>query len=339
MLVDGRAGWLAATAARGQHDRARPEEERPPVQRQACDHRKRTYRRTMPVGSQLSIVVNGRTVTVADDGASLLEVLRDRARHHVDEGRVQPAGAVRVLHRARRRRAAGRVRDTGTPRRGPVDHDTGRHGRTGAAVGGRVLRAPARASAASARPASSCASTRCASAGQGSTTSTRSSARSWRTCAGAPAGAPSSTRGAPTSAEATREVTRDLERASARALARGRLGTAGRSRRGARRRTASPTTPRRRTRWSRCQTAAGAGLWPRRSWRRGAARRKVQGRRTTVDVGHPVALPDGDWSVTLQTQWVEPAYLETDASWCLPGESRRRRWPTVVRSAARSTRT
>jgi CO/xanthine dehydrogenase Mo-binding subunit len=51
--------------------------------------------------------------------------------------------------------------------------------------------------------------------------------------------------------------------------------------------------------------------------RRAAA--KVQGRRTTIDVSHPIALPEGDWRLTLQTQWVEPAYLETDASWCVPG--------------------
>jgi aerobic-type carbon monoxide dehydrogenase small subunit (CoxS/CutS family) len=46
---------------------------------------------------------------------------------------------------------------------------------------------------------------------------------------------------------------------------------------------------------------------------------KVQGRRTTIEATHPIAVPEGDWSVTLQTQWVEPAYLETDASWCAPG--------------------
>jgi xanthine dehydrogenase small subunit len=50
-----------------------------------------------------------------------------------------------------------------------------------------------------------------------------------------------------------------------------------------------------------------------------AAAGKVQGRRTTLDLRWPVAVPDGDWSRTLQTTWTEPAYLETDASWCLPG--------------------
>ena len=34
---------------------------------------------------------------------------------------------------------------------------------------------------------------------------------------------------------------------------------------------------------------------------------------------HPVAVPEGEWALTLQTTWVEPAYLEPDASWCRPG--------------------
>ena len=46
---------------------------------------------------------------------------------------------------------------------------------------------------------------------------------------------------------------------------------------------------------------------------------KVQGRSTTVPLVHPVELPPGDWAVTLVTTWVEPAYLEPDASWCSPG--------------------
>lgn len=50
-----------------------------------------------------------------------------------------------------------------------------------------------------------------------------------------------------------------------------------------------------------------------------AAAGKVQGRHTTADSAPPIPVPDGDWAVTLQTSWVEPAYLETDASWCEPG--------------------
>ncbi len=50
-----------------------------------------------------------------------------------------------------------------------------------------------------------------------------------------------------------------------------------------------------------------------------AAAGKVQGRSTTVQLGHPVDVPDGAWTVTLATTWVEPAYVEPDASWCEPG--------------------
>ncbi len=46
---------------------------------------------------------------------------------------------------------------------------------------------------------------------------------------------------------------------------------------------------------------------------------KVQGRNSTEPLAHPVAVPEGDWDLTLQTTWVEPAYLEPDASWCQPG--------------------
>lgn len=46
---------------------------------------------------------------------------------------------------------------------------------------------------------------------------------------------------------------------------------------------------------------------------------KVQGRRSTAELRWPLALPPGDWALTLRTTWVEPAYLEPDASWCEPG--------------------
>jgi aerobic-type carbon monoxide dehydrogenase small subunit (CoxS/CutS family) len=45
---------------------------------------------------------------------------------------------------------------------------------------------------------------------------------------------------------------------------------------------------------------------------------KVQGRNSTVSLVHPVTVPEGEWALTLQTTWVEPAYLEPDASWCRP---------------------
>ena len=46
---------------------------------------------------------------------------------------------------------------------------------------------------------------------------------------------------------------------------------------------------------------------------------KVQGRRTTEPLRWPLEVPPGAWFRTLQTTWVEPAYLEPDASWCHPG--------------------
>jgi xanthine dehydrogenase small subunit len=52
--------------------------------------------------------------------------------------------------------------------------------------------------------------------------------------------------------------------------------------------------------------------------RAGAA--KVQGRRTTVDERPPITPPASPaGGVRLATGWVEPAYLEPDASWCEPG--------------------
>ena len=51
-----------------------------------------------------------------------------------------------------------------------------------------------------------------------------------------------------------------------------------------------------------------------------AATGKVQGRRSGAEVHHPLEVPAGDWALTLRTTWVEPAYLELDASWCRPGE-------------------
>ena len=61
--------------------------------------------------------------------------------------------------------------------------------------------------------------------------------------------------------------------------------------------------------WAVADTLAGAR----------AASGKVQGRRTTVEARPPLDLPPGDWDAALRTSWVEPAYLELDASWCVPG--------------------
>jgi len=45
---------------------------------------------------------------------------------------------------------------------------------------------------------------------------------------------------------------------------------------------------------------------------------KVQGRRTTATVRPPLQI-DAPGDVALATSWIEPAYLEPDASWCAPG--------------------
>lgn len=45
----------------------------------------------------------------------------------------------------------------------------------------------------------------------------------------------------------------------------------------------------------------------------------IPGRRTTRPVCHPLQVPPGRWDLELQTTFVEPAYLEPDASWCVPG--------------------
>jgi aerobic-type carbon monoxide dehydrogenase small subunit (CoxS/CutS family) len=53
-----------------------------------------------------------------------------------------------------------------------------------------------------------------------------------------------------------------------------------------------------------------------------AAAGKVQGRRTTVAEQPPLLAtlePAPPGAVRLATSWVEPAYLEPDASWCAPG--------------------
>ena len=45
----------------------------------------------------------------------------------------------------------------------------------------------------------------------------------------------------------------------------------------------------------------------------------AEGRRSTLRAAPPLELPPGDWDRTLRTCWSEPAYLELDASWCIPG--------------------
>jgi aerobic-type carbon monoxide dehydrogenase small subunit (CoxS/CutS family) len=45
----------------------------------------------------------------------------------------------------------------------------------------------------------------------------------------------------------------------------------------------------------------------------------------------PLRAPEGDWDAELVTRWVEPAYLETDASWCNPGGEP---WPVLANGGA-----
>lgn len=46
---------------------------------------------------------------------------------------------------------------------------------------------------------------------------------------------------------------------------------------------------------------------------------RTPGRNSTLPLRHPLAVAPGDWALTWQTTFVEPAYLELDASWCVPG--------------------
>ena len=64
---------------------------------------------------------------------------------------------------------------------------------------------------------------------------------------------------------------------------------------------------------------------------------RIQGRRSTVPLRHPLELPAGDWVLTLRTTWVEPAYVEPDASWCCPAGRPAPPWPTGGRSEANAT--
>ena len=82
---------------------------------------------------------------------------------------------------------------------------------------------------------------------------------------------------------------------------------------------ASPTTWPRPAPWSPClgPTARrwSPTRWPQPAGRAPRSRVASPGRRS-VTRSPP---PDGDWALTLRTTWVEPAYLEPDASWCRPG--------------------
>jgi aerobic-type carbon monoxide dehydrogenase small subunit (CoxS/CutS family) len=46
---------------------------------------------------------------------------------------------------------------------------------------------------------------------------------------------------------------------------------------------------------------------------------RAPGRRRGAAGVAPLHVPEGEWDAELATGWVEPAYLEPDASWCRPG--------------------
>ena len=79
----------------------------------------------------------------------------------------------------------------------------------------------------------------------------------------------------------------------------------------------SPTTPRRRTRWSSSVPTPPSRPGSGPPAPAADASRAVN---STLPLSYPVEVPTGDWEVTLQTTWVEPAYVEPDASWSRPGE-------------------
>ena len=280
----------------------------------------RTYPRPVSEPPRLQFEVDGRQVEVADDGALAARGAARPARRPLGQGRLQPPGPVRVLHGAGRRRAPGGVRDAGPPGGRPVDHHPRRPAaRRPAALGRRLLRhrrQPVRLLHARDHRA---AGGRCGAKGVDLTTRPRSTGPSPPTCAGAP-GWRTILDAWPDSLRRSRCAGRGPRRRRPPGDARGRRPAAGRARRRPRRgRVRRRHRARRRPR-GRARRRTAAGRSARRSPRPGAAAGKVQGRRTTVEPEPPARrCPTGDWDLTLRTTWVEPAYLETDASWCEPG--------------------
>ena len=255
----------------------------------------------------------------ADDGASLLEVLRDRLGVRSPKDGCSPQGQCgcctvlvdgqpRVACVTPARRVAGRPITTARRARRPRCRP----------AGPRRSAPPAPASAASARRASSAGSKELAPRAPPRTTTAPSSRPSSPTSAGARAGARSSTRGTSRRGR-TRHAPRDLDAAGARATLESRRTPARRARGGAR--------PRRLRDDLRTERRAGRG--PRRAGRLGRrrdARRGPGGGRQGAGPAHdgrrrPPARPArrATGRPTLRTSWVEPAYLEPDASWCEPG--------------------
>ena len=260
----------------------------------------------MAVPSQLQFDVDGQQVSVPDDGASLLEVLRDRLGIRSPKDGCSPQGqcgcctvlvdgAPRVACVTPARRVAGRAITTldGLPDReawADAFCATGAS-QCGFCTPGIIVRLSAAAR-------------------EGRSGRARSP-----TSAGARDGARSSRRG---TASATRRLPAISRPPSRRATIEGRtpqrvgpdvaLGNGG---------FADDTAPLD----ALVAVPDGSGGWAVGDTLTEARRLagKVQGRRSTEALRHPLEVPPGEWDVTLRTTWVEPAYLELDASWCEPG--------------------
>ncbi len=246
------------------------------------------------------------------------------------QGRLQPAGAVRVLHRLGRRLAAGGLRHPGPPRRRPPrDHPRGPTGRAAGPLGRRLRGprgepvrllharhrdAPRRARRVHGRRAGGTSGRRVGAAGpplplhrlavdrRGRLPRPRGRRRApheGRRAGCGPARRPSRTPRRPGGPKwrgpALQSSGPDVV-----------LGGGG---------FADDTAPL----GAPVQLGADAPLAPSVRAAR-AGRGRIQGRNSTVPLSHPVQLPAGEWALTLQTTWVEPAYVEPDASWCRPGE-------------------
>ena len=232
---------------------------------------------------------------------------------------------MRLLHRVGRRGAARRLRHARPPHRRPPRHDA-RGGTSGTA--GPLGRLPScntgPANAASARRASCSGSPRSKPKGRGGSRRAGTSRRRCAPiCAAAPAGSPSSTPPAARWASTTRPPPLAGRPPQPGA---GRPGVPSSKGRTSRPRgptwcsgvAALPTTRPPEARWS--SSARTAPLAPDLRAAR-ASTGRVQGRNSTVPLSHPVDVPEGEWALTLQTTWVEPAYVEPDASWCRPGDA------------------
>ena len=268
----------------------------------------------MAVDSQVVFTVDGREVAVADDGASLLEVLRDRLGLKGSKDGCSPQGQCGCCT----------VLIDGSPRVACVTPVKRVAGRTVTTIDG-LANAERWAEAFCATGASQCGfctpgiivrldALRAAGAGADDVDKVERAllahlcrCTGWRTILDAWS-----------SFGGNEPAPRDLDAASARAALEGggpqRVGPDVALGLGGFADDAAPDG-------SLVAVPDGAGGWAVGETLTEARRaaEKTQGRRTSVELGHPIDVPAGEWAVTLQTTWVEPAYLETDASWCEPG--------------------